>query len=158
MTDLILVSKKESTDITQDVYNKILAELKKQRFYNLKKLTIPYIKQILKTLGYTQHYEHTTNIISKLSGSLPPTINREMEEKLRLMFKHIQGPFEKYCPMERTNFLSYHYVLHKFCQLLELDEFLKSFPLLKSRDKLKQQDKIWKLICRDLQWEYIPSI
>jgi len=58
----------------------------------------------------------------------------------------------------RKNFLSYSYVLHKFCQLLELDHLLKHFPLLKSREKLHQQDKIWKLICRDLQWEYIPSI
>ena len=33
------------------------------------------------------------------------------------------------------------------CQLLELDDFIKCFPLLKSRDKLRTQDQIWKQIC-----------
>lgn len=105
-----------------------------------------------------QYYEHKTHIVSKLSGNAPPTINRETEEKLRLMFRQIQSPFEKHCPKGRTNFLSYSYVLHKFCELLELDDFVKCFPLLKSRDKLKQQDKIWEKICMELNWDYIPSV
>ena len=63
----------------------------------------------------------------------------------------------KYCPPTRKNFLSYAYVLHKFCQLLEYDNLLSYFPLLKSREKLQQQDEIWKNICKELKWEYIPS-
>ena len=62
------------------------------------------------------------------------------------------------CPENRKNFLSYSYVLHKFCELLELDELLSHFPLLKSREKLQQQDKIWECICNDLKWQYIPSV
>jgi len=149
---------KESTEIPKEVYDKILVELQKMKFYDLKKLTIPGTKKILKSLGYTNYYEHTTHIISKLSGKQPPTINRDTEEKLRFMFKQIQVPFEKHKPITRTNFLSYSYVLHKQCELLELDEFLKCFPLLKSREKLKQQDCIWKKICKELEWEYFPSI
>lgn len=116
------------------------------------------MKDILKRLGLNQQYEHTTHIISKLSGRPPPTINRETEERLRNMFKQIQIPFEMHCPPTRINFLSYAYVLHKFCELLELDDFIKCFPLLKSREKLRQQDKIWEKICEELRWEYIPSI
>jgi hypothetical protein len=112
----------------------------------------------LKKIGLTQFYEHSTHIISKLSGRPPPTINRETEEKLRLMFKQIQTPFEKYCPRSRINFLSYSYVLHKFCELLELDDFLECFPYLKSREKLIIQDKIWENICKDLRWEFISSV
>ena len=55
-------------------------------------------------------------------------------------------------------FVSYSYVIHKFIQLLDMDEFLVYFPLLKSREKLYQQDKIWKNICNDLGWEFIDSI
>ena len=36
----------------------------------------------------------------------------------------------------------------------ELDDLLQYFPLLKSRDKLKEQDSIWKYICKDLEWQY----
>lgn len=116
------------------------------------------MKSILKKLGYNKYYEHKAHIISKLSGIPPPTISRDTENKLRKMFKQIQIPFENNRPKNRTNFLSYSYVLHKFCQLLELDDFIKCFPLLKSRDKLRQQDDIWKRICKDLTWEFIPSI
>ena len=38
------------------------------------------------------------------------------------------------------------------------NEFLDSFPLLKSREKLHQQDIIWKQICEFLNWEFIKSI
>jgi len=43
--------------------------------------------------------------------------------------------------------LSYSYVLYKFCELLSEDKYLKYFPLLKSKEKLYQQDVIWKKIC-----------
>ena len=62
------------------------------------------------------------------------------------------------CPATRKNFLSYSYVIHKFCELLEFDHLLEYFPLLKSREKLHQQDLIWTKICRDLKWQFIPSL
>ena len=70
----------------------------------------------------------------------------------------IQVPFQKFCPKDRKNFLSYAYVLHKFVQLLDLDEYLDCFILLKSREKLHQQDLIWAKICKYLKWEFIPSV
>ena len=149
---------KESTVIPPKVYDKILEELNKMRIYDLRKLDTPLIREILKKLQLTQYYEHRTYIISKLSKLPPPTLSREMEDKLRKMFKQIQEPFEKHCPKDRINFLSYSYVLHKFCELLQLDEYIPYFPLLKSRDKLRDQDKIWKNICKDLKWQFIPSI
>ena len=85
-------------------------------------------------------------------------MNNNLEAKLRLMFSEIQEPFERNCPQKRKNFLSYSYVLYKFCELLGEDEYLPCFPLLKSKEKLKQQDSIWKGITKDLHWEYIPTI
>ena len=93
-----------------------------------------------------------------MNGKKAPILQRYEEEQLRSLFKEIQIPFSNNCPIERKNFLSYSYVLHKFCELLEYDELLVYFPLLKSREKLQQQDQIWKAICKDLRWEYIPSI
>ena len=73
------------------------------------------------------------------------------------MFREIQEPFALHRPKGRKNFLSYSYILHKFCELLELDEFLPCFPLLKSHEKLLQQDKVWKKICDHVNWEFYPS-
>ena len=46
----------------------------------------------------------------------------------------------------------------RFFQILGLYEYLKYFPLLKSREKLHQQDQIWKKICAELKWEFISTL
>ena len=149
---------KETTDIPPEVYQGILNELKKDPFITVKTVTYKNIREILKKLKFNKYYEHIPHIINILNGERAPLLTREYEEQLRMMFREIQTPFIKHCPEERKNFLSYSYVLHKFCELLELDELLVYFPLLKSREKLQQQDRIWEKICRSLQWQYIPSI
>jgi len=112
---------------------------------------------ILKKLKYNKYYEHIPHLINVLSGKKAPTLTRSSEEMLRSLFKEIQIPFMNNCPISRKNFLSYSYVLHKFCELLEYDHLIPFFPLLKSREKLQQQDQIWEKICKDLKWQYIPS-
>jgi len=149
---------KETTDIPQEVYDGILIELKKDRFIDMDNLSYKTIRGILKKLKFNKYYEHIPHIINILNGKKAPILTRQYEEQLRMMFKEIQTPFMENCPPDRKNFLSYAYVLHKFCELLELDDLLTYFPLLKSREKLQQQDKIWEKICKSLQWQYIPSI
>jgi hypothetical protein len=78
---------KETTDIPQDIIDSIFKELKKMRFYDLKKLEIKGLKKILKNLGYNKYYEHIPNIINKLNGIQPPIIPRNIEEKIKTMFK-----------------------------------------------------------------------
>ena len=149
---------KESTDIPNDVYDKIILEIKKERIVNMALLSPLKLRSILKKLKLNKYYEHVPHIINRINGIPPPIMTRETEEKLRMMFREIQTPFVKHCPKDRKNFLSYSYVLHKFCELLELDDFLKCFPYLKSTEKLRQQDAIWKDICKELKLQYIPSI
>ena len=136
----------------------IKGELKKMRIKKIEKIPLSQFKSILKKLKLNDYYEHIPYIRSKITGIPAPTISREIENKFKVMFDQIQEPFEKYCPKYRINFLSYSYVLHKFCQLLELDDYIKCFPLLKSRIKLRSQDEIWKKICKDVKWEFYPSI
>lgn len=149
---------KESTEIPQEVFDKILIEIKKERIDNMANLTNLKIREFLKKLKLNKYYEHVPHIINRLNGLPPPVMSNEVEEKLRIMFKEIQAPFIEVCPKERKNFLSYSYVLHKFVELLELDQYKSCFPLLKSREKLHQQDIIWKNICKKLNWHYIKSI
>ena len=149
---------KETTDIPQELYDQILVEIKKERIDNMGDLTPSKVREILKKLKKNKYYEHVPHIINKINGLPPPIMSRETEEELRRMFKEIQIPFSKFCPKDRKNFLSYSYVLHKFVELLELDQFLGCFILLKSREKLHQQDLIWKQICDYLKWEFIPSV
>ena len=149
---------KESTIIPEEVMNEVVMEIKKRRIDNIADLSEEDIRQILKKLNRSKYYEHRAHILSRLNGNPPPTITPEIEEKIRAMFQEIQAPFLLYCPNDRTNFLSYSYILYKFFELLDLDEYKVFFPLLKSRDRLIAHDQIWKKICDDLNWEFIQSV
>jgi len=149
---------KESTIIPDEVMNEVVCEIKKRRIQNIAELCEKDIREILKKLNRSKYYEHAAHIVSRLNGNPPPTITPEIEEKIRAMFQDIQAPFLLYCPNDRTNFLSYSYILYKFFELLELDEYKVYFPLLKSRDRLISHDQIWKKICDYLKWEYIVSV
>lgn len=149
---------KESTDISDEIYKNILNELKKMRVSDINKVKYNDIKTILKKLRLNKYYEHIPHIMCKITGNSPPTLSRAEEESLKQMFEEIQSAYEKYKPQGRTNFLSYSYILHKTFQILKLDRYIDYFPLLKSREKLRAHDKVWKLICEDLGWTFIPSI
>lgn len=149
---------KESTDIPEEVYHALLLEIKKNRIKNLATLENKHIRSYLKKLKYNKYYEHIPHILYRLNGLPPPVIKKETEEKIRSMFKQIQAPFIKVCPKDRKNFLSYNYVIYKFIELLGHDELKPYLNLLKSRDKLINQEAIWKKICAELNWEYIRSI
>ena len=147
----------ESTTIPPEVLEQLRYELKKQRVKNLADITHTKVRSLLKKLKLNKYYEHVPYISTTLNGVTPPRMTVALEEKLRLMFNEIQAPFEMHCPSDRKNFISYSYVLYKFCELLGRDEFLPCFPLLKSKEKLRQQDAIWKNITNTLRWEYIPT-
>lgn len=148
---------KESTHIPDQIIEDLELEIKKER-RNKNTLERKQIRRFLKKLGYNKYYEHIPHIINKLNGVPPPIITPATEETLRSMFKMIQVPFVKHCPEKRKNFLSYSYVLHKFVQLLGMHELTSCFPLLKSRQKLYQQDTIWKKICKELEWPFFKSV
>ena len=149
---------KEVTVIPDTVINLVLLEIKKERITNSDDITSERIKKYLKKLKLNKYYEHIPNLISKITNKPPLTITKDFEEVLLELFDKIQEPFKKHCPKDRKNFLSYSYTLHKFCQLLGKDEYLIYFPLLKSREKLFEQEKIWRGICDDLKWNFIPSV
>ena len=148
----------EMTNIPDEVIEQLRSELKKMKVKKLEDITHAKIRGLLKKLRLNKYYEHVPYITNILNGIKPPNMPQELEEYLRIMFKDIQRPFDENCPSERKNFLSYSYVLYKFCELLGEDDYLQYFPLLKSKEKLYQQDVIWKKVCHDLKWEFIPTV
>ena len=152
---------KENTTIPSCIIRDLSIEFKKYNITDPKLFTNSLVQSYLKKLKYNKYYEHIPTIINEFCGLKAPKLTHELEQQLKIMFDEIQPPFEKYsrivCPL-RKNFLNYNYTFFKMCQLLGKDEFLNYFPLLKNRERLYEHDLIWKGICNDLQWQFIPSI
>ena len=152
---------KENTTIPPIIIKDLINEFKKYNISNPKLFTNSFVKSYLKKLKYNKYYEHIPTIINEICGLPAPKLTPELEQQLKIMFDEVQTPFEKYskivCPF-RKNFLNYNYIFYKMCQLLGKDEFLNYFPLLKNRERLYEHDLIWKGICTELHWEFIPSI
>jgi hypothetical protein len=149
---------KETTEIPQEVLDSILLEMKKEGVKNLCRLTMEKVRGYLKKLGLNKYYEHIPHIIYCLNGLPTPRLTAETEEKIRSMFRQIQDIFDQVCPDDRTNFLSYSYLLRKLLELLGEDEHKHYFRLHKSREKIYQHDKVWQKICKILDWEYIRTV
>lgn len=147
---------KETTQIPLDVIENIKLQIKKERI-QLHQITNSKTKEILKKLGYNKYYEHIPFIKDKL-GIKPPIMSPELEEILCNLFVELQSPYSKFCPDDRVNFLNYYYTAYKLCELLGEEQYLEFFPMLKDPEKRMEQDEIWKKICLDLDWEFIPTI
>jgi hypothetical protein len=147
---------KESTQIPDEIIKNIQKQIKKERI-NVATITNKKAKEILKKFGYNKYYEHIPFIKDKL-GIKPPIMSPELEDKLCSLFMEIQRPYAKYCPDDRVNFLNYYYTIYKLCELLDENEFLPYFPMLKDREKQIEQDEIWKKICKELNWEFVPTL
>ena len=147
---------KETTQIPLEVIENIKLQIKKERI-ELTQITNGKTKEILKKLGYNKYYEHIPFIKDKL-GIKPPIMSSELEETLCNLFVELQSPYSKYCPYDRVNFLNYYYTAYKLCELLGEVQYLSHFPMLKDKEKRIEQDAIWKKICQELDWEFIPTI
>jgi hypothetical protein len=147
---------KETTQIPAEVIENIKLQIKKERI-DIGEITNLKTKEILKKLGYNKYYEHIPFIKDKL-GIKPPIMSADLEETLCNLFIELQSPYSKFCPDDRVNFLNYYYTAYKLCELLGETHYLQHFPMLKDKEKRVEQDTIWKKICAELDWEFIPTI
>jgi hypothetical protein len=156
---------KEQKDIPQEILDKVLLEAKKERISNLNTLTETKVKGYLKKLNLNDYYDNIISIINRINKRQPFTLTPEIEDKIMEMFQQIQDPFEKYKDPKRKNMLSYSFILNKFFLILGLPEFSKYFFLLKSPEKLRQQDETFKKIVDHMAkidtktpWTFHPSL
>ena len=147
---------KESTPVPDEVIHKIMAYFFEKRVHDKNTITFDQVKKTQKILGLRRYYDQTMQIWCRITGKQPLRLDPVVEEKLRLLFIRIQIPFKKHCPVSRSNFLSYPYVIFKFCQMLKYHNLLPYLSLLKGKDKLRLQEEIFEKICDELGWKFIP--
>ena len=144
---------KHTTTVPPDVIEKVMIYLKENRVVDV---TFAKVKQALSAMCPRKYYDQAMQIWCSITNQKPLRLDPVCEEKIKLMFFKIQEPFERHRPSNRCNFLSYPYVMYKFCQLLHYEHLLPYLSLLKGKKKLQSQEAIFEKICKDLGWEFIP--
>lgn len=114
------------------------------------------IKLAMKELGLQKYYNHVYYVMRYLHGHALVQFSKINEARLLALFMRIQEPFAR-SRLQRTNMLSYQFLIRKFCELLGY-KVAVYIPLLKSRANLQRQDHEWKQICEALDMPFYPSV
>ena len=69
-------------------------------------------------------------------------------------FKQIVSVYEPLKSLKRKRFLNYYYVLYKLLDLMKEHELLPYIPLLRTKQRLREHDRVWYRICLELDWTY----
>lgn len=149
---------KENFSIPEYVIDAVKREIKRERKENCMEKDI---RRYLKKYKSNNYYDHSTKILWIVTGIQPLQMTSEMEAKLQVLFMDIQEPFQMY-KNDRHNFLSYAYILYKFCQLLGYKKFLPKLRLHKNEGLIYKHDCIWKKICKymggeEKGWKFIKT-
>uniref|UniRef100_A0A6C0BN21 Viral late gene transcription factor 3 zinc ribbon domain-containing protein n=1 Tax=viral metagenome TaxID=1070528 RepID=A0A6C0BN21_9ZZZZ len=147
---------KETTTVPQSALNTVMQYLVEKRYNKVTRVTFNVIRKALRDLGMRKYYDHAMQIWCLITGGKALRLDPRLEEKFTLMFIAIQQPWERHCPDDRKNFLSYPYCFYKLSQLLGQKDLLPYFTLLKCPKKRKAQEDLFELICQDLNWTFVP--
>jgi hypothetical protein len=147
---------KQNTTIPDIVFADIK---KKMQSYNIThtKLTKDHLVEFLKSTGHNKYIEDINLIYHKLTGYRPPDISH-LESAIDALYEQIEPVYIRIKPDDRTNFMNGQFVLFKLLQKLRYPCTEEDFNTLKTRDNMIEHDTIWKQICNELCWTYIPTI
>lgn len=149
---ILRIQGKETVDIPRALVDRLMAEFKKTGITH-HTVTPVKIRQALKNLKEPRYYNHVHTLQHMLFGVLPPQMTEEQERSIMEMFNDIITVYDKLKKeksMCRVNMLSYSYILRKIMEMLGYDEFLGQLVMLKHRDRLQEQERIWSLICAEV--------
>ena len=146
---------RETTRMGEPMMRSVMEELYAQRVRDPLLITPQLVRSVVRRLRMRKAYDHVHKIAAILSGRPSLRISDEASEMCRLLFVSASPAFDKVLPADRKNFLSYNYVAYQMLRLLGYHEILPSIALLKSAEKMRRQDEIWRLMCGVLNWEYM---
>ncbi len=149
----------ERTIIPDEVILSLLRECQQLRIDPVQqpeKITYRFVRYALRRTQHCNYFENIPQLIARITQRPVHYFSEEQRSLLINIFEMIQVPFKKH-KGKRKNFLSYAYILYKFCELLDLPEFLPFLPLLKAPENLLATDLIWEKICQECNFEYIPT-
>ncbi len=114
------------------------------------------IRAVLRSLNLQIYIEKWLQIIWRVTSITPPIPGSIILEQLDSMFNELQKPFHNFKIHGRKNFLNYNYVFCRLFQEIGCPQFSMFFPLIKSKQKLRSLDDMWRPMVESLQWRFKP--
>ncbi len=114
------------------------------------------IRAVLRSLNLQIYIEKWLQIIWRVTSITPPIPGSIILQQLDSMFNALQQPFANFKIKGRKNFLNYNYVFCRLFQEIGCPQFSMFFPLIKSKQKLKALDDMWRPMVESLGWEFKP--
>ncbi len=123
--------------------------------------TIFELKKIMKELKYKKYYLSSYYIFRNIKGYDLITLDMNTKDRLLHHFKAIDSTFiklrEKY-DNNRINTFHYHYIIRKLFTMLGISHFNKHLSLMKSKTKLRYSERLFKMICDELDYEFVEEV
>ena len=114
------------------------------------------IRSVLRSLNLQVYIEKWLQIIERCTGIYPPCPGPVILERLDHQFKEIEQPFLMTKPETRRNFLNYNYVFSRLLQRMHCTKFCMFFPLIRSKQKLRNLDETWAKMTVLMGWPLEP--
>ena len=152
----LLFQAKQNNSINDNVYKDVLDKIKSHDL-KIEQITKDHIYEFLKITKHTDAYEDIMLIYCEITGAKPPDISH-LEPQLFELFDEIDAIYERIKPVDRVNFLNGQFVLFKLLQKLKYPCHEDQFSVLKTRDKMLEHDRLWKLICAELHWSFVSTV
>jgi len=117
-----------------------------------------HVLMFLKELKYSKHYENVNLIHLNLTGIKPDDISH-LEEKLMADFDQLISVYDKNFKnkINRTNFISTHFVLYQLLQRHGYPCKKEDFIMLKTDDRKNFHNDVCKEIFMELGWNFKSS-
>jgi ribosomal protein L37AE/L43A len=154
--------------------DKIVSEIKKYADeFGIKKFNIRIVRSILKKINRSSSYKYATYYTYRLNNIfIPLNISNVDYEKMKKWFSEVVEVWTKIFSTEedykrgknklskKKSFFGYPYIMRKLLELLDrecYDKCLHLIPLDNSSSNIDKNDRIWKIICEELNYEFIPT-
>lgn len=116
-------------------------------------LSCDVVIQTLYRLRLYKFVDHSVQLLCRISGMAPISLDPRTEEHFLLLFCYVEQSFRKH--RGKVSFLRYPFVGFKLLQLLDVDVYA-FIPTQRSADGLRNDEETWRMICDDLGWKFIP--
>lgn len=134
-----------------------LNEAVRRRKIPPERLTPESVRRLMKAEGLSRRYNFAAEYCRHCGGHGVPTLGKELEDEIKHMFLSMMSAYEESLPTRRANLLSYPYKIRKMLEILDRPDLAKHFKLLKTRDKIWENDRVWRRTCERMGWPFIPT-